>query len=60
MHNYWSRNDWVLACLDKFAQAGESAVGNVGFRTKFPTVNDHDVSRKVPGHSAYFDNIDLL
>ena len=60
VHNYHSSNDAVLKYAYKTAQAGQSAVGFVGFRTDFARIHDHDVSAVVAGHSEYLRNVQLV
>jgi len=59
VHNYHSGNDFVLKYLYRFAQGGGQAGGLAGFKTRRPKIKNHDVSRKVPSHSAYFDAVRL-
>ncbi|OZC48468.1 DUF726 domain-containing protein [Rhodococcus sp. RS1C4] len=59
VHNYHSSNDAVLKWAYKTAQAGQSAVGFVGFRTEFARIHDHNVSAIVAGHSKYLQNVQL-
>ncbi|MGP3707157.1 DUF726 domain-containing protein [Gordonia paraffinivorans] len=59
VHNYYSENDAVLKYAFALAQGGSIAIGLRGFSTKHPRVKDHDVSKRVSGHSAYFDNVKL-
>lgn len=59
VHNYVSKNDKVLRVAFQTAQAGSKPLGLYGFGSKWPKINDHDVSRKVEGHSNYFANVKL-
>ncbi|MCF8604006.1 TMCO4 family protein [Gordonia sp. HY442] len=59
VHNYTSKNDKVLKVAFQTAQAGSKPLGLYGFGSKWPKINDHDVSRKVAGHSEYFANVKL-
>ena len=51
--NYWSANDNVLRWLYTLAEIGETAVGQAGFRSKFPRIKDRNVTRLVRAHSTY-------
>jgi hypothetical protein len=57
--NYHSRNDKVLSQVYRSAQLGETAVGCRGFKSSFPKIVDRDVSRRVAGHSGYFNAVTL-
>jgi len=57
--NHHSRNDPVLAYVYRASQGGQTAVGSIGFRTKFAKIRDHDVSANVHGHSEYFTKVKL-
>lgn len=59
VHNYYSTNDAVLKYAYTAAQAGSVAVGLRGFGTKFSNIKDHDVSKRVNGHSEYFEKVRL-
>lgn len=57
--NYYSREDQVLRWLYTLGDFGQSAVGHMGFRTRFPHIKDRNVSRSVGTHSAYFTAVKL-
>jgi len=57
VHNYFSSRDQVLRYAYTVAQGGSVAAGFAGFGTSYPNIVDHDVSDRVDGHSAYFDNV---
>jgi pimeloyl-ACP methyl ester carboxylesterase len=57
--NYWSANDNVLRWLYVLAEAGQSAAGQTGFRSKYSRIKDRNVSRMVDGHSAYLSTVKL-
>jgi pimeloyl-ACP methyl ester carboxylesterase len=57
--NYWSRNDSVLRWLYALAEIGEEAVGQKGFRSRFPRISDRNVSRIVRRHSDYVSHVTL-
>lgn len=57
--NYHSANDGVLKIVYPTAQAGQKAVGRVGFGTKFPNIVDIDVSEGVSAHSGYYEYVVL-
>jgi pimeloyl-ACP methyl ester carboxylesterase len=57
--NYWSRNDSVLRWMYRLGEVGEVAVGETGFRSTRPLIKDRNVSRLVPGHSAYVSKVRL-
>lgn len=57
--NYWSANDNVLRWLYALAEVGETAVGQTGFRSKFPRVKDCNVSRWAARHSDYVSKVTL-
>lgn len=57
--NYWSERDAVLRIAYTAGQAGARAVGQKGFRTKFPNIVDRNVSRRVDSHFAYLDHVIL-
>jgi pimeloyl-ACP methyl ester carboxylesterase len=57
--NYHSRHDRVLANLYRAAQFGHRAVGQVGFKSSFPSIRDRDVSRLVKSHKAYVTKVKL-
>ncbi|MGW9263168.1 DUF726 domain-containing protein [Gordonia terrae] len=60
VHNYFSVNDGVLKYAFAVAQGGSVAIGLRGFTTKHARIKDHDVSKRVDGHSEYFDKVKLL
>jgi pimeloyl-ACP methyl ester carboxylesterase len=57
--NYHSARDRVLGLLYTFAEGGERAVGLAGFQTKFRSVRDRDVTRRVGSHSDYIQAVKL-
>lgn len=57
--NYHSSNDQALRWLYSLAEQGQKAVGLTGFRSKFPSIRDRNVSRSVDGHSAYVHAVAL-
>jgi hypothetical protein len=57
--NYWSGKDAVLKWLYSLAEAGQTAVGQRGFSSKFARIRDRNVTAIVGGHSAYFDEVKL-
>lgn len=57
--NYHSRRDKVLGVLYPIAQAGQTAVGNVGFRTVFTKLVDVDVTETIASHSEYVKALSL-
>jgi hypothetical protein len=57
--NYWSANDNVLRWLYALAEVGQTAVGQTGFRSRFPRIKDCNVSRYVATHSEYVSNATL-
>jgi hypothetical protein len=57
--NYWSENDNVLRWMYRLGEVGEVAVGQTGFRSRRPRIKDRNVSRLVPGHSAYVSKAKL-
>ena len=56
--NYWSASDAVLKYLYQVASV-ERAAGQVGFTTKYTNIKNRNVSRLVPGHSAYLSAVSL-
>ncbi|PWN04951.1 DUF726 domain-containing protein [Nocardioides silvaticus] len=56
--NYWSADDAVLKYLYAVASV-EKAAGQAGFQTTYDRIVNREVTGKVPGHSAYFDAIEL-
>lgn len=58
--NYHSSNDKVLKYFYRVAQAGSAPAGLQGFNSKFLRIKDRDVSRKVHGHSDYFEAVQLV
>jgi hypothetical protein len=57
--NYHSRHDPVLANLYRAAQFGHRAIGQVGFKSSFPSIRDRDVSRAVKSHKDYVAKVKL-
>lgn len=57
--NYHSRKDSVLKIIYRTAQAGQKAVGGVGFGTTFPRITDVNVSDDASSHSAYYETVVL-
>lgn len=57
--NYYSSNDQVLRWLYSLAEPRQTAAGFAGFRTKFPSIRDRNVSRNVGGHSDYVRSVAL-
>ena len=57
--NYHSANDGVLKTVYPTAQAGQKAIGRVGFGTKFPNIVDIDMSEEVLSHSGYYEHVVL-
>ena len=57
--NYYATNDNVLRWLYKLAEIGQTATGQAGFTTKFSTIKDRNVSRKVAKHSDYVPKLAL-
>ena len=57
--NYHSSRDQVSRLLYKLAERGECAVGHTGFKTKFRSVRDRDVTRSVGSHSGYIGGVKL-
>lgn len=57
--NYHSANDRVLRWLYSLAEPGQTAVGRTGFRSRFASIRDRNVSRYVSGHSAYVQTVAL-
>jgi hypothetical protein len=57
--NYHSSRDQVLRLLYTGAERGERAVGHTGFKTKFRSVKDRDVTRLVGSHSGYIRGVKL-
>lgn len=53
--NYYSTNDDTLKLVYPAVQAGQKAVGYVGFGTTFPAIEDIDVSADVTSHHDYLD-----
>lgn len=60
IHNYWSRNDTILRGLYRSAEFGTRAAGAVGFSHRSPVVKNHNVSRRVSGHSAFTTEVQLV
>lgn len=60
VYNYYSTNDKVLKHLYAVVQAGSTAAGLRGFRSKFPKIKDRNVSRVVQGHSDYCGQVKLV
>lgn len=58
--NYHSRRDKVLGVLYPIAQAGQTAVGNVGLGSAFAKLVDVDVSETVASHSGYLEAVSLV
>jgi len=59
VHNYFSRRDSVLKNLYRVAELGQQPSGLQGFRSAFPRIKDHDVSKKVANHFEYLKTVDL-
>ena len=57
--NYHSSRDQVLRLLYTLAERGKRAVGKDGFKTKFRSVKDRDVTRLVGSHSGYIGAVRL-
>jgi pimeloyl-ACP methyl ester carboxylesterase len=57
--NYHSSRDQVLRLLYTGAERGQRAVGYTGFKTKFRSVKDRDVTRLVGSHSDYIGAVKL-
>jgi pimeloyl-ACP methyl ester carboxylesterase len=57
--NYHSSNDRVLRWLFPAAEIGAKPVGLVGFKSKFPSISDRNVSKKVGDHFAYVNSVRL-
>ena len=60
VYNYYSANDKVLKFLYTVVQAGSRPAGLYGFASKFPKINDRNVSRLVNSHSEYVRKVDLV
>lgn len=56
-YNYHSANDKVLSVFYTAAQAGSTATGAAGIRSKLPRIVDKNVTRTVPGHFEYLGNV---
>ncbi|MDT0201646.1 DUF726 domain-containing protein [Nocardioides sp. AE5] len=59
-YGYHSRNDAVLKWIYKTVQAGQSAVGYVGFQPASAKLVNVDVSDQVPTHFDYLDHAELM
>lgn len=57
--SYWSANDNILRWVYTLAEIGETAVGQAGFRSRFPRIKDRNVSRSVKAHSTYIAKVSL-
>jgi hypothetical protein len=57
--NYYSSKDAVLRWLYALAERGEKAVGFAGFKSRFASIRDRNVTRSVASHSSYIKAIAL-
>ena len=60
VYNYYSANDKVLKNLYTVVQAGSKPPGLRDFGSKFPKIEDRNVSRLVTSHSDYCGRVDLV
>lgn len=59
VHNYYSRRDSVLKVLYRVAELGQQPAGLQGFKSSFPKIKDHDVSKQIGDHFAYLKTVVL-